>query len=261
MDKRYRLSIITVNLNNLEGLKLTMQSVFEQTWQEFEYIIIDGGSTDGSREYIEEHSKKIHYWVSEPDNGIYNAMNKGVLNAHGEYLLFLNSGDHFYQNKSLENALIDLTKDIVYFDMFIVEKQSRYKKEYPDKLTFSYFTKDTLPHQGSFIKSQLFNTYGLYDESLEISSDWKFFIKTICMFYVSHKKVNRVLSTHYLDGISAQVDSLSIIQQERADVLKKDFKFMMEEFEQRKSLQKKLDALRRSIKIRCLIKLGLLKKF
>ncbi len=86
-----KLSIITINLNNLAGLQKTMQSVFEQTFTDYEYIVIDGGSTDGSKEYIEQHSDKLAYWVSEKDKGIYNAMNKGIIKAGGDYLLFLNS--------------------------------------------------------------------------------------------------------------------------------------------------------------------------
>ena len=86
-----RVSIITINYNNLEGLKRTVESVVNQIWQEFEYIIIDGGSTDGSAEYIENQKENFDYWVSEKDAGIYNAMNKGIKVATGEYLLFLNT--------------------------------------------------------------------------------------------------------------------------------------------------------------------------
>ena len=94
-----KLSIITINYNNLEGLKRTVESVINQTSKEFEYIVIDGGSNDGSGAYIESKSEHIDYWVSEPDKGIYNAMNKGIAKASGEYLLFLNSGDHLFSNR------------------------------------------------------------------------------------------------------------------------------------------------------------------
>lgn len=88
------LSIITINL---EGLKRTYESIVHQTFTDYEWIVIDGGSTDGSREFIEEHEEKYSYWCSEPDKGIFNAMNKGVLHANRQYCLFLNSGDHFYE--------------------------------------------------------------------------------------------------------------------------------------------------------------------
>ena len=84
------ISIITINYNNVVGLKRTMSSVFEQTYKNIEYIIIDGGSTDGSKAYLQDHNQNIDYWVSEPDKGVYNAMNKGIKIASGEYVLFLN---------------------------------------------------------------------------------------------------------------------------------------------------------------------------
>ena len=121
MSEMPLISIITVNLNNLEGLKRTMTSVFEQTWQEYEYIIIDGGSTDGSKEYIESFSDKISVWVSEPDAGIYNGMNKGIKVANGEYLLFLNSGDHLFDNRVLDTNRKFLTLyDLVYFNLNVI---------------------------------------------------------------------------------------------------------------------------------------------
>ena len=117
-----KLTIITINYNNLEGLKRTVESVINQTWQEFEYIIIDGGSSDGSAEYIESQSGNIDYWVSEPDKGIYNAMNKGIVIATGEYLLFLNSGDHLLNNEGLQKAIIEVCNyDLVFFDIQIVQ--------------------------------------------------------------------------------------------------------------------------------------------
>ena len=113
-----KLTIITINYNNLEGLKRTVESVLNQTWQEFEYIVIDGGSNDGSAEYIESQSEHIDYWVSEPDKGIYNAMNKGIAKARGEYLLFLNSGDHLYSAKVLEENYGKIADfDLIYFNL------------------------------------------------------------------------------------------------------------------------------------------------
>lgn len=95
-EYKFKLSIITVNLNNKDGLQKTIESVISQTCKDFEWIIIDGGSVDGSKDIIEKYSKEIDYWVSESDQGIYHAMNKGILRSHGEYLLFLNSGDYLF---------------------------------------------------------------------------------------------------------------------------------------------------------------------
>lgn len=151
-----KISIITINYNNLEGLKRTIESVVNQTWQEFEYLIIDGGSTDGSVEYIESKSEHVDYWVSEPDKGVYHAMNKGIAKSSGEYLLFLNSGDHFYNKKVLaQNCQEIKDSSIIYFDLQVVEEQKMFIKEYPSVLSFSYFLNDTLPHPATFIKKKL----------------------------------------------------------------------------------------------------------
>jgi acetyltransferase-like isoleucine patch superfamily enzyme len=126
-----KLSIITINRNNAAGLRKTIESVVSQTYTDFEYIIIDGASTDDSVNIIKEYAEATLpcgeglgerlYWVSEPDKGIYNAMNKGILKANGEYCLFLNSGDWLYDNDVLNDVFsISPTEDIVYGnDVFI----------------------------------------------------------------------------------------------------------------------------------------------
>lgn len=101
-----KFSIITINYNNKEGLRKTIESVVGQSFRDFEYIIIDGGSTDGSIEVIKEYAGKVDYWVSEPDKGIYHAMNKGVLQAHGEYLY--RAQNEAYMCRSAKNAVIGL---------------------------------------------------------------------------------------------------------------------------------------------------------
>ena len=95
-----KVSVITVNYNNLKGLERTISSVLSQSFSDFEYIIVDGGSTDGSKEYIESKQEYINQWVSEKDHGVYNAMNKAIRMAQGEYCIFMNSGDHFFSSQS-----------------------------------------------------------------------------------------------------------------------------------------------------------------
>ena len=113
-NKLMKYSIITINYNNCDGLEKTIQSVINQSYQNFEFIIIDGGSTDSSVEVIKKYSNKIDYWISEPDKGIYHAMNKGIIQAHGEYLNFMNSGDLFYDNDVLKDISIKIDlKDII----------------------------------------------------------------------------------------------------------------------------------------------------
>ena len=111
-----KISIITVNYNDKLGLEKTIKSVLDQENVVFEYLVIDGNSNDGSKDIIEKYKDKINYWVSEPDSGIYNAMNKGIRAATGDYLLFLNSGDWLFENNSIANVdkLITGSKDIYY---------------------------------------------------------------------------------------------------------------------------------------------------
>ena len=135
-----KISVITINYNNKEGLEKTIESVVNQSLQDFEYIVIDGNSTDGSQEILEKYTAKISHAVSEPDTGIYNAMNKGIKAATGEYILFLNSGDEFYATQSLEKAAEHLTgEDIIYGNLDVHGESNSFIKEYNAPLSFHYF--------------------------------------------------------------------------------------------------------------------------
>ena len=110
-----KLSIITINFNNCEGLQKTIESVVSQSFKDFEWIVIDGGSTDGSRELLEQYADHITYWVSELDKGVYNAMNKGIKVAKGEYVNFMNSGDVYASASILEDVFsTSHTADVLY---------------------------------------------------------------------------------------------------------------------------------------------------
>lgn len=225
-----KLSIITINYNNLEGLKKTIESVSSQTCKEFEYLIIDGGSTDGSVAYIESKSDAIDYWISEPDKGIYNAMNKGIELATGEYILFINSGDHLFSNKVVKSAEKYLQSyDVIYFNLQIISEDKRFKiHSLPDKLKFSDFFIDSWPHPSTFTKRELFDKVGLYDENLKIFSDWKFMILALFKYQCSYLKVDEILSTFYLGGISSQTDLFG----ERNQVLKEFFNGYVLDYEE-----------------------------
>lgn len=174
-------SIITVNYNNKEGLRKTIESVIHQTFRDFEYIVIDGGSTDGSADVLKEHDAQIDYWVSEPDKGIYNAMNKGIAQAKGEYLNFMNSGDCFYAPDILEKVA-----SYNYETDFIVGRDYHFNEEIqkghvsilPSRTTMIHFFVATLDHQSSFIRRELFDN-SPYDEGYRLVSDWIFFTEKI----------------------------------------------------------------------------------
>jgi glycosyltransferase involved in cell wall biosynthesis len=257
-----KLSIITINYNNLEGLKRTVDSVLNQTWKEFEYIVIDGGSTDGSAEYIESKSEHIDYWISEPDKGIYNAMNKGIVKATGEYLLFLNSGDHFFTNSVLqENNDKIANYDLIYFNIQNVGENFSKIISYPAILRFSDLFFNILSHQATFFRKNLFKKVGLYDENLKIVSDWKFMIVALFKYHCSYLKVDETLSTYYLDGISSFMENREIVYKERDLVLNSDFKGYVEDINQLLELRTIVSNLRKSKKIGWLVKLGLIHKF
>lgn len=197
-----------MNLNNKAGLHKTIDSVITQTYKDFEWIIIDGGSTDGSKELIEKYADRFVYWVSEPDKGIYNAMNKGIREAKGDYLLFLNSGDSLFSNSVLSDIFTPPTHfsgenaDVIYGNMASNEngERPRLLKQFLAKadITLSDLYKKSLPHQATFIRRSLFKKYGLYDESLKILSDRKFFIKAIGFGGVSVSYRN--IPVAYFDG-------------------------------------------------------------
>lgn len=219
------ISIITINYNNASGLEKTIRSIVSQSFTDIEYIVIDGNSTDGSKEVIAKYADNITYHVSERDKGVYNAMNKGIHKATGKYLLFINSGDELLNEKSIESVAAYLNdEDIVYFDLQLQETPTQTRiKTYPDSLVFSYFMLDSLPHPASFIQRTLFNTFGAYNESLKICSDWEFFITAICKHEVSYKHVAKVFSVFHLDGISSSSSNNELIANEKRQILEKEF--------------------------------------
>ncbi|MEY3501749.1 MAG: hypothetical protein RL308_3422 [Bacteroidota bacterium] len=199
-----KLSIITINYNNLEGLKRTVESVVNQTWQEFEYIVIDGGSTDGSVAYIESQSVHFDYWVSEPDKGIYNAMNKGIKAATGEYLLFMNSGDVLVDDVAILNSCAEkLIEDIIAFDCFL-EKDHKItgRRTHIENPTLFYVFKNGFKHQSTFIKKSLFEKLGLYNESYTIAGDYEFWIRCFMNPATTSKSYTTPIAIFQLNGIS-----------------------------------------------------------
>jgi len=208
-----KLSIITVNFNNRDGLQRTIDSVVCQTWCDFEWIIIDGGSTDGSKELIEQYQAHFAYWCSEPDKGIYNAMNKGIDKAKGEYLIFMNSGDCFYEADTLKKvAEVHPKADIVYGDFTQGgKKQMPFKK---DILLQLY--EQTICHQATFIRHRLFEKRRYDEKELKIVSDWKFWLETIVLDNASVEHIDILVADQEVIGTSTY--SLALMN-ERTKVL------------------------------------------
>ena len=214
-----KLSVITINFNNRDGLRKTIESVVNQTYKDFEYIVIDGGSTDGSVDVIKEYADRIDYWVSEPDKGIYNAMNKGIDVAKGEYCLFLNSGDFLFNSNVLNGCISYLDGIDVITGALKVD--SGYIIPAPLQVTIPFFYSfDTLSHPASFIKTRLLKKYH-YDEKLALVSDWKFFTKVLILDGASYKSIREIIAIFDTTGISSL--NKEQCHKEQAYVLENDF--------------------------------------
>ena len=213
-----KLSIITINYNNRDGLKQTIDSVVFQSYRDYEWIVIDGGSTDGSKELIEKNLQYISYCVSEADKGIYNAMNKGILASQGEYLLFLNSGDFLY-DKDVLGRVVPLLKDKDIYvgrinslgkDNASGEEQSDFSPEgILRKLTFTW-----IPHQASFFKRTVFDEYGLYREDKKIASDWWAYFSSLVLGNATIAPLPHVIANYDVGGISATQYAFAVQEQD-----------------------------------------------
>lgn len=169
-----KLSIITIAYNDLNGLKCTAESVLAQTFTDYEWIVIDGGSSDGTHEYLASLEKQPEFWCSELDCGIYDAMNKGISHANGEWCLFLNSGDFLYDQDVLKRVFSEIPEaDIVYCDAVFKGSDKTFNVTYPSQLTLDFFVERCICHQATFIKRQLLTESNGYSTDYKIVSDWR----------------------------------------------------------------------------------------
>lgn len=234
-----KLSIITINYNNKAGLEKTVQSVVNQTWQDFEFIVIDGNSSDGSKDVLSAYSSFFSYAVSEPDSGIYNAMNKGIKISTGDYLMFLNSGDALIDNTILEklNAELNGQYDIYYGDILHIDGIKQEVRTFPKKLNFAFFYEQNISHQASFIKAKLFKDIFLYNENLKIVSDWEFFTYAICKREATYKHLDSVIVTYDGTGISSNSINSPEITKERDASLHRYFPEFVKDYEYLKEIK------------------------
>jgi glycosyltransferase involved in cell wall biosynthesis len=204
-----KLTIITICYNNLIGLQKTIASIINQSSKDFQYIIIDGASNDGTPQYLSriDFSPINHLIISEKDTGIYNAMNKGIKLSKGNYLLFLNSGDCLYDNDVvLKFNSNKITADII-SGHTICENNGNFSHNWfaPDRITCNTFYSGSICHQSTFMKRTLFNN-NLYDEANKICSDWQFFFKELIFGHASYAQINFFISRFDTTGISSTMD-------------------------------------------------------
>lgn len=237
------ISIITINLNNAQGLQKTIESVVSQTFSSFEFIVIDGGSTDNSHSVIEAYSKYLTYWVSEPDRGIYHAMNKGIKVAKGNYCLFLNSGDWLVNHTVLADVFSENSKaDIIAGDVYYYDNQRniiQWHVASPDVMSAKTLFEGSLPHQSTFIRRALFETIGYYNESLRIASDWLFFVEALLEKGCSYKHYQGVVSYFNMDGISCNPATDSLPKREQLRVLQQKYPLFLADYDRLAELEEK----------------------
>jgi len=221
-----KLSIITVCLNEKNKIRETIESVFSQIFRNFEYIIIDGGSTDGTAEIISEYKDKLAYFVSEKDNGIYAAMNKGIKLSSGDYILFLNGGDRLYNSTVLEEIFSAKFDEYIVFGNLMLEEENVIKSFKDIEINDRYLFNNYIPHPSCFIKKSLFDNYGYYDESFKIAGDYEFFLRVIKKYNARTKYISTVVTVYNTNGISSD-SKFSILQaNERRRAQKKYFSFL-----------------------------------
>jgi glycosyltransferase involved in cell wall biosynthesis len=193
-----KLSIITVNYNDAAGLERTIKSVISQTFHDYEFIIIDGGSTDGSVNIIKKYEQYINYWISERDGGIYPGMNKGLRQAKGEYVNFMNGGDSYHSADVLERIFsLDINADIITGAHF----GSPHPNVGKNGISLLSLYTGAVDHQASFIRREIALRHP-YDENFKIVSDWKFFIQALIFDNCSFYYTNTIVVDVDMTGIS-----------------------------------------------------------
>ncbi len=204
-----KISVITINFNNFDGLLNTCESVQSQTIKSFEHIIIDGASTDESRQYLKLNRHKFSLVISEPDNGIYDAMNKGIKLSTGDYLIFLNSGDFFNSQCELEFLEDIIDKNNGYNNYFFGVKRGTSYKLIPKDKTLSdiIWIGDTAPHQGTVMARKVFEKIGLYKSCYKIAGDMEFFARSLDYGLKNDFYGNRIIVEMQPGGIGS-LDSL-----------------------------------------------------
>lgn len=216
-----KVSIVTISYNNFEGLKETYDSIRRQTFRDFEWIVVDGGSTDGTREFLEEHSQELAWWCCEPDRGVYNAQNKGTEHARGEYCIYMNSGDLFFADDVLEKVFErDIDADIIYGNWMLVFEDGTTRLGFaPDVADLAYFFDDNMCHQAMLIRTEAVRKRP-YDESFRIYADWEEWLALLVQGK-SFERIDMTVCNFMVGGISTGDNASEKLKQERkAEILR-----------------------------------------
>lgn len=246
-----KISIVTINYNNANGLRDTIESVLAQSYEAIEHVVIDGASTDGSQAVLEEFRPRLGYALSEPDTGIYNAMNKGVRAASGDYLLFINSGDILIDADVIAKCVeLGFDKELIIGDLLFINGEETKVWKPAHLLTFDLFCSMGIPHPTTFIQREVFDKVGLYDEHYKIVSDWKFFMLAVCKHDCTYKRIDIVVSGFMEGGISTLESNRPLMLEEREKAIAESFSAFLPDYEELWASRKQLRKLRYTIKIK-----------
>ena len=216
-DKALKVSIITVVRNNKETIKDAIDSVLSQTYKDIEYIVIDGGSTDGTVDIVKEYQDKISVFISEPDEGIYDAMNKGIALATGNVIGILNSDDFYIDEFVIEKVVKEFEEknvDSVYADLVYVEPKNLNKTvRYYDSGNFnpSKFSYGWMPaHPTFFVKRKAYEKYGVFRTDLKIAADFDILVRFLYIHKISYSYIKEALVKMRTGGVSTSFNSIWI---------------------------------------------------
>ncbi len=207
-----KISVITINYNNISGLRMTVESVLSQTYSNVEYILIDGDSTDGSKKLLDEVKGRVSYCLSEKDGGIYDAMNKGIAHATGDYCIFMNSGDCFVNKDVLTRTFggQNYEEDLIVGRQLTIMpsgRRSKSRKIDPKKVDEYFFYSNTLPHQCTFIKTSMLRAVGGYRTDYRIVSDWIFWYEAVVNKKATLKSIDVTIAQMQPGGRSSEIDA------------------------------------------------------
>ena len=211
MIPSYKISIITVIFNAAKTVEQTIKSVLSQTYENWEFIIVDGGSTDGTLDILKKYNSPKILWKSEPDKGIYDAMNKGIQKASGDWIYFLGGDDTFFDNRVLENIFLNkhYKSDFLYGDVY----DKRLNRNYDGEFNKSKLLKKNICHQGIFFKNEIFNVLGNYNIRYRLFADWEFNLRCFSNDEVRKEYVNAVVANYSEGGLSTENNDIPFFRE------------------------------------------------
>ena len=221
-----KVSVITVCYQACEFIDRTLDSVLKQAYPEIEYIVIDGGSTDGTLDRINRVRHKLHGFVSEPDEGIYHAMNKGIRMSKGDVLCFLNAGDVFYSSNIVEYVAGRFEEyqemDLLFGSVIVSDELTkRASPKTHEGITKDFLYRNTICHQAQFIRKSAFERVGLYDETYQLLADLEWFLRAMSQHRIRLKRTRQIVSVYVLGGRSSEEGALHA--KERSEIQREYF--------------------------------------